>query len=221
MSASKLGACWRGDGGDGDVEHRIGIRPQMQPRVAQVPSLVFERDGLVVGEQPGDNADPVFQQPAGLARLQPDHDAVGRQRARAEAEHHPPARQMVEQHDALRDPKRIVIRDADHAGAELDMPRAFRGSGNHDFRRGGKFGAGGVVFAEPRFVIAAAIEPLDQFEIALQGERRVDAGLVEWCEENAEAQALAHGTVFPFVLEVAFGEFTCEVSTVLFSAKTF
>jgi len=45
-----------------------------------------------------------------------------------------------------------------------------------------------VVLAEPRLIIAAAIEPLDEIEIALQRERWVDAGLVEGREKNAEAQ---------------------------------
>ena len=51
-----------------------------------------------------------------------------------------------------------------------------------------------MVFAEPRLVVAAAIEPLDQFEIALQGECRIDTGLVEWREKDAEAQALIYAT---------------------------
>jgi hypothetical protein len=48
------------------------------------------------------------------------------------------------------------------------------------------------MLAEPRLIIAAAIEPLDEIEIALQCERWVDAGLMEGREKNAEAQALAH-----------------------------
>jgi hypothetical protein len=51
------------------------------------------------------------------------------------------------------------------------------------------------MFAEPRFVVATAVEPLDQLEIALQGQRRIDAGFVERREKNAEVQVLAHGTV--------------------------
>src|SRR4029077_13114594 len=46
----KPGARGRGDGGDGNVEQRVGIRPQMQPRLAQVPPLVVESDGLVAGK---------------------------------------------------------------------------------------------------------------------------------------------------------------------------
>src|SRR6516162_761413 len=48
------------------------------------------------------------------------------------------------------------------------------------------------MLAEPRLIIAAAIQPLDEIEIALQCERWVDTGLMEGREKNAEAQPLAH-----------------------------
>src|SRR6516225_5482314 len=99
---------------------------------------------------------------------------------------------MVEEDDALSHPQRIVIRNADHAGAEFDVTRALGRRRYHDFRRGGELGASGVMLAEPCLIIAAAIQPLDEIEIALQCERRVDAGFMEGREKNAEAQALAH-----------------------------
>src|SRR5215467_9945266 len=100
---------------------------------------------------------------------------------------------MVKEDNALGDPQRVVIRNADHPGAELDVTRALGCRRYHDFRRGGELGAGGVMLAEPCLIIAAAIQPLDEIEIALQCKRWVDAGLVEGREKNAEAQALAHG----------------------------
>ena len=109
MPASELRAGRRGDRRDRHVEQRIGVGAQMQPRVAQIPAIVLERDRLVAGEKLRDDAHPVFQQPAGLALLQADHDAVGRQRARTETEHGTPLSQMVEQHDAFGHPQRIVI----------------------------------------------------------------------------------------------------------------
>jgi hypothetical protein len=47
-----------------------------------------------------------------------------------------------------------------------------------------------MVLAEPGLIIAAAVEPLDQFEIASQRERRVDAGFVKGCKKDTEAQAV-------------------------------
>src|SRR5262252_2004987 len=104
---------------------------------------------------------------------------------------------MVKEDDALSDPQRVVIRNADHPGAEFDVTRALGCRRYHDFRRGGELGASGVMLAEPRLIIAAAIQPLDEIEITLQCERWVDAGLMEGREKNAEAQALAHWDVPP------------------------
>ena len=47
--AGELRAGRRGDGGDRHVEQRVGVGAQMQPRVAQVPAIVLERDRLVAG----------------------------------------------------------------------------------------------------------------------------------------------------------------------------
>ena len=99
---------------------------------------------------------------------------------------------MVKEDDALSDPQRVMIRNADHPGAEFDVTRALGCRRYHDFRRGGELGASGVMLAEPRLIIATAIQPLDEIEIALQCERWVDAGLMEGREKNAEAQALGH-----------------------------
>ena len=49
----------------------------MQSSFAQVPAVVLERDGLFAGEQLGDDAQSVFKQPARLALLQSNHNAVG------------------------------------------------------------------------------------------------------------------------------------------------
>jgi hypothetical protein len=48
------------------------------------------------------------------------------------------------------------------------------------------------MFAAPRFVIAAAVEPLDKLEIALQRERRIDAWLVERREKDPKTKAIRH-----------------------------
>jgi hypothetical protein len=105
----------------------------------------------------------------------------------SEPGHRPPACQVIKQHDAFRHPQRIVVGDTDDASAEPDVPGALGGGGDHDFRRGGKLGPGGVVFAEPRLVVATAIKPLDQLKITLQSQRRVDTGLVERREKNTKA----------------------------------
>ena len=68
------------------------------------------------------------------------------------------------------------------------MPGALRGGGDEDLRRGDDLAARGVVLADPRLVVAQLVEPDDELEIALEGERRVLAGRVERGEEDAELQ---------------------------------
>ena len=77
ISAGKLGAGRGRYGSDSNVEHWIGVRPQVQPRLAQVPAIVFERDRFVAGQKLRNDGNAIFEQPARLTLLQPDHDAVG------------------------------------------------------------------------------------------------------------------------------------------------
>jgi hypothetical protein len=49
-----------------------------------------------------------------------------------------------------------------------------------------------VVLADPRLVPAELVEVGDQFEIALDGQRRVLPGLMERRHEDAEAQTVGH-----------------------------
>jgi hypothetical protein len=53
------------------------------------------------------------------------------------------------------------------------VARALSGGGDEDLRRGDDLAAGGVVLADPRLVVAEAIEVLDEREVALEGERGV------------------------------------------------
>ena len=110
---------------------------------------------------------------AGLGRVEPDHDRVGRQRPGPEAEHEPAPGEVVEQDGPLGDPQRVVVADADHAGAELDVAGPLGGGGDEDLRRGDDLGAGRVVLADPRLVEAEPVEVLDQLEVALERQRRV------------------------------------------------
>ena len=165
----------------------------MQMCVAQFPAVILEVHRFVTFQQAHDEVEALFQQFAGFGLLDADHRGIGRQRTRPHAQHDAAAREVIEQHDALRNPQRMVIAHADHAGAELDVLGAFRGSGDEDFRGSDDFHPGRVVLADPRLVVAQVIEMLDECQIALQGQRGVGAGGVERREENAEAHSIGHG----------------------------
>ena len=59
-------------------------------------------------------------------------------------------------------PQRVVVGQRGHAGAELDVARALGGGGDEDLRRGDDLAAGRVVLADPRLVVAEAVEVLDR-----------------------------------------------------------
>src|SRR5271169_6388763 len=85
-----------------------------------------------------------------------------------------------------------MIREADDAGAKLDVARPFSRHGHEDFGRSADLGSRRMMFAAPCFVIAAAVEPLDKLEIALQRERRIDAWLVERRQKDPKTKAMRH-----------------------------
>ena len=119
----------------------------------------------------------------------PNMSGVRDQRAGPDAEHDAAAREVVEQHHAVRHHERVVVRQRDDAGAELDVLRALRGDADEHLRRGDDLPAGAVVLADPGLVEAEVVEPLQQLQVALQGQRRVLAELVEGSHERTELEA--------------------------------
>src|SRR5689334_16064520 len=68
------------------------------------------------------------------------------------------------------------------------MPGALRRGGDEHLRAGDQLEAAGMVLANPRLVIIQLVEMLEQFEIALDRERRVLVVIVKRREKNAAAQ---------------------------------
>ena len=66
---------------------------------------------------------------------------------------------------------------------------ALGGGGDEEFGRGDGLPAGAVVFADPGFVVAEMVEPLDGFEVALEAEGGVFAQPVEGGQEDSELHA--------------------------------
>ena len=118
-----------------------------------------------------------------------EHVGVGGERAGADAEHGAPARHVVELRHAVGDHQRVVVRQADDAGAELDVLRPLRRRRHEQLRRGDSLPPGAVVFAYPRLVEVEIVEPLDQLEIPLVGDRRIFVLPVKRRHENAELHA--------------------------------
>src|SRR5438445_217727 len=67
------------------------------------------------------------------------------------------------------------------------------GDAEEDLGRRDDLVAGGVVLADPGFLEAELVEPLDQLEVALESERRVLAGRMERGHEDAEPHRPVEG----------------------------
>ena len=91
----------------------------------------------------------------------------------------------------------MVVREADDAGAQAQVAGAL-GGGSHEYFRGGDgFPAGAVVLTNPGFIKTQVIQPLEQFEVALQGQGRVFADPVERGHEYAEFHTRRDGHRVP------------------------
>ena len=100
--------------------HVLLQRQDLQLRVAQREPLALVAEALLAAEQPDDHAERFVLAVALDHRVDAERVRVGRQRARAGAEHRPAAGHVVELHDALGDVERVVVRQRDDAGAEHD-----------------------------------------------------------------------------------------------------
>ena len=87
-----------------DVEQWIGIWPQMQPRLAQIPSVVLERQRLITLQQVHDAPKAVFQETAGLRGFNTDHLGIRWQGTGPNAQHDAPPGEVIQLNDPFRDP---------------------------------------------------------------------------------------------------------------------
>ena len=125
-------------------------------------------------------------------RIDAEHDRVRRQRAGPDAEHRAAVAQMIEHHDSLRDVERMMIRNRDDAGAELDSLGALGGRDQEHLGRRDRLPSGRVMLADPEFVVVKFVEPLREFEIALKLERGMLTDRMMRREEHAETETLGH-----------------------------
>ena len=118
------------------------------------------------------------------------HVGVAGQRAGADAEQDAAVGHVVQLHHAVGHHQRMVVRQAHHAGAQLDAVGALGGGSDEHLGRRDDLPAGAVVLADPGFVETQLVEPLDQFEIAFHGQRGVFANAVERTEKDAKLHPL-------------------------------
>ena len=86
----------------------------------------------LAGQELEDGLERLLHHVALLGGIDAHHEGVGGQGARADAEHDAAARQVVEQHHAVRQHERVVVGQRRDARAEADVPGALRRGGDED-----------------------------------------------------------------------------------------
>ena len=198
--AGDLAPRGRDGAGRGHLEVRLGVGRELEARVDQLEPVGLAVDGAVVAQQCGDRLERLVHPPALGERVDAHHRGVGGERAGADAEHRAPVGHVIELDHAVGDDQRVVVGQADDAGAEADLPGAFGRGGDEDFGRGDQLPAGGVVLADPGLVEAEPVEVLDQFEVAVQRQRGVVPDAVEGRHEDSEVHSSRSGHVAPPLL---------------------
>src|SRR5713101_9054273 len=170
---------------------RLLKRFYLQVSIDQLEVRAIDRNLAFLGEQANDRADALDHALALRSRIYPEHVCVCGQRPGAASEHHAAMGQMVEQGEAVRDVKGMMIRDTDDARAELDSLGAGRRDRHENFGRRDYFPSRRMMLADERFFVAELVEPFDELHVALETERRVFADAMKGGHENSELHHLS------------------------------
>src|SRR6202051_312428 len=96
------------------------------------------------------------------------------------------------QHPPVGHHQRVVIGQRHHSGAELDVFGALGGGGDEYLGACDEFVTAGMMFTEPRLVVAAPVQRDDALQVVLQCDRWGLTDRVKRCDENAEIQGTGH-----------------------------
>src|SRR5262245_12524820 len=192
VAASRGRAAGRDERGHRDLHRGPRPRHHLQARLVELEPFRVGAD-LLTAQQADQHVERFVHPVALFQDRDAHHQRVGRQRAGPGAEHHAPARDVVEVVDPLGQHQRAVVRQRDHAGAQADRARALGRGGDEHLGTADRFVRGRVVLAHPDLVVAQAIEQPDELQVAVEAERRVVAAGVEGRDEGAEAQTVEHG----------------------------
>ena len=96
--------------------------------------------------------------------------------------------EVIQHHQPVGDPERVVVRERDDPGTQLDPLGPLRGGGDEYLRRGDDLAARRVMLADPRFIEAERVEVFYELEISLHGQRRVGSCAVKRCDEVPKSE---------------------------------
>src|SRR5215831_10367679 len=97
----------------------------------------------------------------------------------------------------------MMIGQADHARAQLNVPSAVRGNANENFRAGDGFPAGTVVLTDPHLIEPQGIQPLYELQVALEGQSGILVDAMERGHEDTKLQSFGKSHVCSHSLQQA------------------
>ena len=138
-------------------------------RLADVPELALVVERLGRAPQLQDDLERLARHVAVDARhaVDVEHRPVARQARGGDAEVEPPARDVVEHGDAVRELGRMVIGQQEAAGAEPDVLGLHQRLRDQQVGRGMRLPRRGVMLADPAFGEAQLVEPADHLQVPL------------------------------------------------------
>ena len=118
------------------------------------------------------------------------HVCVAGEGARSDSEEHPPVGHVVQLDHTVGHHQRVVVWQADDAGAQLNAAGALCGGGDENLRGRDNLPAGAVVLTNPGLIEPQLVQPFNQLQIAFDGQGGVFANTVEWAEEDTKLHSV-------------------------------
>ncbi len=163
--AGQPGTGWADDRCRRHLEQGVRVGVELQTSLNELVAGRLDGQRLVVGEQVHEDRGVLLQGVPLLARLDTDHVGIRAQRAWPQAEHGASPCQVVQEHHPIGHPQRVVVRQRQDAGAQVDVPGQVRHVRDEHQRVADGFDAARVVLAEPRLLEAHAVHQLDDLDI--------------------------------------------------------
>ena len=184
-----------GWGLDGCHGHRhVGLleRAQLEQAFVKFKPIAFIGDGLGLGEQPQDYPQRLVHAFPLCLVGDSHHVGVAGQGTRPDPKQHPAVGHVVKLHHAVGDHQRVMVRQAHDAGAQFDVTGPLGRGGDEDLRRGDDFPSRRMVLADPGFIETQGVHPVDQLQVAVQGQCWVLSDPMKRPHEGTEFHPFRH-----------------------------